>query len=126
MQIVETENTERAKNLTAMARLFGSDKIERTPIAMGMARLLGGGKIACQWQNRMLVTKSKRETKLGQNRKKKSNIVTNEMKTKQRLKCWKMKSGDRKRKIERRNWKQSKNRRRSMKMKLEARESNYM
>jgi len=98
MQIAETENTERAENLTAMARR--SDKIERTPIAMAMTRLLGGGKIASQWQNRMPVTKSKRETKLGQNRKKKSNAVANEMKMKQRLKCWKMKSGNRKTKLE--------------------------
>jgi len=49
------------------------------------------------------VTKSERETKLRKNRKKKSNAIANEMKTKQRLRCWKMKSGDRKKKIERRN-----------------------
>ena len=94
MQIAEIENTERAENLTAMARR--SDKIELTLIAMAMAWLLGGG----QWQNRTPVTKSKRETKLGKNRKKKSNAVANQMKTKQRLKCWKMKSGDRKTKLE--------------------------
>jgi len=44
----------------AMAQLFGSGKIERTSIAMAMARLLGGAKSH-------IVTKSKRYMKLGQN-----------------------------------------------------------
>jgi len=74
----------------AMARLLSSGKIEHTMIQWLWHSYLAVAKSHA-------VTKSKRETKLGKNRKQKPNAVANEMKMKPRLKC----CGRRNREIER-------------------------